>query len=165
MPLGPFDRVGAAFTAALVATIIPTTSQAAEESFTRITEEIIVTAERREENILKVPMSMTALDDTKIEELGIQNYMDLEQLVPGLQFGEPNEGTGHGTTIRGMGTARGGNKAGGGVGGRGLGQHGGAGAARRLLRGAGPSPLLGGAPRAGADAGGDDAEVEQSLRY
>lgn len=112
MSFRSFDRVGAAFTAALVATIIPTTSQAAEESFTRITEEIIVTAERREENILKVPMSMTALDDTKIEELGIQNYMDLEQLVPGLQFGEPNEGTGHGTTIRGMGTARGGNKAG-----------------------------------------------------
>ena len=112
MSLGSFDRLGAAFTAALVATIIPTTSQAAEESFTRITEEIIVTAERREENILKVPMSMTALDDTKIEELGIQNYMDLEQLVPGLQCGEPNEGTGHGTTIRGMGTARGGHKAG-----------------------------------------------------
>ena len=112
MSFGPFDRVSAALIAALVATIIPTTSQAAEESFTRITEEIIVTAERREENILNVPMSMTALDDTKIDELGIQNFMDLEQLVPGLQFGDPNGGDGHGTTIRGMGTARGGSNAG-----------------------------------------------------
>ena len=112
MSFGPFDRVGAALIVALVATIIPTTSQAAEESFTRITEEIIVTAERREENILNVPMSMTALDDTKIDELGIQNFMDLEQLVPGLQFGDPNGGDGHGTTIRGMGTARGGSNAG-----------------------------------------------------
>ena len=110
MSIKLFNRVAAALAAALVA--VPTAAQAAEESVTRITEEIIVTAERREENILKVPMSMTALNATKIDELGIQNFMDLEQLVPGLQFGDSTEGLGHGTTMRGMGTARGGDKAG-----------------------------------------------------
>ena len=110
MSIKLFNRVAAALAAALVA--VPTAAQTAEEPVTRITEEIIVTAERREENILKVPMSMTALNDTKIEELGIQNFMDLEQLVPGLQFGDVNEQQGHGTTMRGMGTARGGGNAG-----------------------------------------------------
>ena len=110
MSIKLFNRVATALATALVA--IPAAAQAAEEPVTRITEEIIVTAERREENILKVPMSMTALNDTKIEELGIQNFMDLEQLVPGLQFGDPNGGDGHGTTMRGMGTARGGSNAG-----------------------------------------------------
>ncbi|MDE0039246.1 MAG: TonB-dependent receptor [Gammaproteobacteria bacterium] len=103
-------RIGATLAAVLVTS--PGVAQDAEEPATRITEEIIVTAERREENILKVPMSMTAFNDIKIDELGIQNAMDLEQLVPGLQFGDPTEGLGHGTTMRGMGTARGGDKAG-----------------------------------------------------
>ena len=105
-----FAPIATVFGAVLLA--VPTAAQGTEESATRITEEIIVTAERREENVLKVPMSMTVLNDTKIDELGIQNAMDLEQLVPGLQFGDPTEGLGHGTTMRGMGTARGGDKAG-----------------------------------------------------
>ena len=114
MSIKPLNRIAAALATALAAALVtvPTTAQAADEPATRITEEIIVTAERREENILKVPMSMTAFNDTKIDELGIQNAMDLEQLVPGLQFGDPTEGLGHGTTMRGMGTARGGDKAG-----------------------------------------------------
>ncbi|MYJ75204.1 MAG: TonB-dependent receptor plug domain-containing protein, partial [Gammaproteobacteria bacterium] len=106
-----FSRIGTVFVSVLLAA--PAAAESGEsETQDRIIEEIIVTAEKREENILKVPMSMTALNDTKIEELGIQNFMDLEQLVPGLQFGDPNGGDGHGTTMRGMGTARGGSNAG-----------------------------------------------------
>ena len=48
-------------------------------------EEIIVTAEKREESILDVPMSMTALSGDKLEDLGLTNVFDLEQQVPGLQ--------------------------------------------------------------------------------
>lgn len=72
-------------------------------------EEIIVTAEKREESILDVPMSMTALSGDKLEDLGLTNVFDLEQQVPGLQFGDDNEQKGHGTVIRGIGTFRGGN--------------------------------------------------------
>jgi len=49
-------------------------------------EEIIVTTEKREESILEVPVTMTAFDDQLINELGITNDADLEQLVPGLQM-------------------------------------------------------------------------------
>ena len=82
-------------------------SETSEEEV-RYIEEIIVTAEKREENILEVPLSMTALGGEKLESLGYTNFMDLEQAVPGLQFGDDNEQKGNGTVIRGVGTFRGG---------------------------------------------------------
>lgn len=67
-------------------------------------EEIVVTAEKREENILDVPLTITAFNDSMIEELGMTKAADLEQLVPGLQFGDNGEQVGQGTTIRGIGS-------------------------------------------------------------
>ena len=67
-------------------------------------EEVIVTAEKREENVLDVPVTMTAFSSQMIEELGMTNQDDLEQLVPGLQFQDEGQQTGQGTTIRGIGT-------------------------------------------------------------
>jgi iron complex outermembrane receptor protein len=84
---------------------VPTAATNAEE--TEWIEEIIVTAEKREENILEVPITMSAFNDRLIEELGITNSLDLEQLVPGLQFGSASlqqRSDGQGTTIRGIGT-------------------------------------------------------------
>ena len=62
-------------------------------------EEITVTATRREESVLEVPVPITAFSDTMIEKLGMTNTDDLEQLTPGLQFGTAE---GQGTTIRGV---------------------------------------------------------------
>ncbi|HAK51536.1 MAG TPA: hypothetical protein DCM54_06485, partial [Gammaproteobacteria bacterium] len=67
-------------------------------------EEVIVTAEKREENVLDVPVTMSAFSAQMIEELGMTNQDDLEQLVPGLQFQDEGQQTGQGTTIRGIGT-------------------------------------------------------------
>ena len=106
----PMYRVVAVFIAVLVAAYSlgdDEEIEAAEEQV-RYVEEIIVTAEKREENILGVPLSMSALDGEKLESLGYTNFMDLEQAVPGLQFGDDNEQKGNGTVIRGIGTFRGG---------------------------------------------------------
>ncbi len=67
-------------------------------------EEILVTAEKRSENINDVPLTITAFDASSIEELGIVDEGDLEALTPGLQFGQSEEQTGQGTVIRGIGT-------------------------------------------------------------
>ncbi len=67
-------------------------------------EEIVVTAEKREENVLEVPVTMSAFNDQMIEELGMTSQDDLEQLVAGLQFQDNGQQTGQGTTIRGIGT-------------------------------------------------------------
>ncbi len=67
-------------------------------------EEIIVTAEKRAENVLEVPMTMTAFDENAIESLKIQSPVDLQNMVPGLQFGDNQEQVGQGTVIRGIGS-------------------------------------------------------------
>ena len=96
MSIRPFDRVAAALTAILFASPCLAADEATEEEETFI-EEIIVTAEKREENILEVPLTMSAFSEQMIEETGMTNAADLEQQVPGLQFGDD-----HGTSIRGM---------------------------------------------------------------
>ena len=67
-------------------------------------EEVIVTAEKVEENILDVPMTITAFDSKALEELVLQDKTDLQSLVPGLQFGDEMDQEGQGTVIRGIGT-------------------------------------------------------------
>ena len=90
------NRVAASLAAALVASPCLAADEATDEEQTFI-EEIIVTAEKREENILEVPLTMSAFSEQMIEEVGMTNNADLEQLAPGLQFGDD-----HGTAIRGM---------------------------------------------------------------
>lgn len=96
-----FSRIAASFGALALA--VP---GAAEESADddRVYETIIVTAEKREEDILSVPITMTAFSQDMLEELGMTGDEDLEQLVPGLQFAYDSEG--NGITIRGIGTQK-----------------------------------------------------------
>lgn len=71
-------------------------------------EEIIVTAEKVEENILDVPMTISAFDSKSLKEHVLQDKTDLQSLVPGLQFGDEMDQEGQGTVIRGIGTRIGG---------------------------------------------------------
>lgn len=79
----------------------PAIAEESREEDPRI-EVIIVTAEKREESVLKVPLTMTAFNSELIKELGMTGDEDLEQLVPGLQFGYDSEG--YGIAMRGIGT-------------------------------------------------------------
>lgn len=76
----------------------------AEEKAVFTLDEIVVTATKREENILEVPISMSAFNSDMIDRLGMTSQDDLEQLTPGLQFGDNNEKIGQGTVIRGIGS-------------------------------------------------------------
>ena len=96
MSIKLLNRVATVLAAALVASPCLAADEATDEEQTFI-EEIIVTAEKREENILEVPLTMSAFSEQMIEEVGMTNNADLEQLAPGLQFGDD-----HGTAIRGM---------------------------------------------------------------
>jgi iron complex outermembrane receptor protein len=66
--------------------------------------ELIVSAQKVDENILDVPMTITAFDTEMMERLQIQDKVDLQNLTPGLQFGDEVEQSGQGTVIRGIGT-------------------------------------------------------------
>jgi outer membrane receptor protein involved in Fe transport len=47
-------------------------------------EQIVITAERREENLNKVPISVTAFSQKTMDDLHIQTFSDLATIVPGL---------------------------------------------------------------------------------
>ena len=83
--------VGPVGVAALLATTCLTVSPsqaaaaAAANSATAVGE-IIVTAEKRAENIQKVPMSITAIDTKKLSQLNVTNFQDYVKFIPSIQF-------------------------------------------------------------------------------
>jgi iron complex outermembrane receptor protein len=62
-------------------------ASAAEPTNSGALDEIIVTAEKRSENILDVPMSITAISAQTIEQAGIVGFMDYALKIPNLTFG------------------------------------------------------------------------------
>ncbi len=73
-------------------------------------EEVIVTAERGDTNVMDRAMTVTGFNEQLIVNLGIQNEGDLEALVPGLQVGNRTQGGGKGEDdhfyMRGIGSER-----------------------------------------------------------
>jgi iron complex outermembrane receptor protein len=67
-------------------------------------EEVIVTATKREESILEVPLTVTGFSSQTIEKLGIISMDDLNMLAPGLQIGEEGDLKDQGWVIRGIGS-------------------------------------------------------------
>src|SRR5687768_6744091 len=65
-------------------------------------EELVVTAQKREESINDVGMSIQAASGEKLQELGVQDTSDLQKIVPGFQS-TPNSGGTYVFTIRGVG--------------------------------------------------------------
>jgi iron complex outermembrane recepter protein len=49
-------------------------------------EEVVVTAQRRAENIQRVPVAVTAISEQALENSQIVNFVDVPQLAPSLQF-------------------------------------------------------------------------------
>jgi len=65
-------------------------------------EEIVVTAQKREQLSEQVPIALTALTASNIQFRGIDDFSDLEMQVPGLQFGQ-DTGADQQVYIRGVG--------------------------------------------------------------
>ena len=69
---------------------------AQESTSTPKLEEIIVTAQKRVENLQEVPLSVSAVSGDKIEKAGIENLEDLTAYLPNIHFTE----TGLSTQVR-----------------------------------------------------------------
>lgn len=63
---------------------------------------LVVTAQRREQNLQEVPATIAAVSSEDLTEKGVTSSEDLEALVPGLQFGQNPTGN-QSVTIRGIG--------------------------------------------------------------
>ncbi len=74
----------------------------AQDSGKFIIEEIVVTAQKREQNLIDVPMSISALGAAELEQRNITNALDLSFAVPNLSVWEQGPGRQQ-ITIRGIG--------------------------------------------------------------
>jgi iron complex outermembrane receptor protein len=67
-------------------------------------EDIVVTAERREQNLQDVPISATVLSAESLSKRGVNNVSDLQQVAPSLSINQVNRSTY--VNIRGVGIAQ-----------------------------------------------------------
>lgn len=67
-------------------------------------EEIVVTAQRREQRLQDVPVAVTALSAEQIEARGIANVNDITRAAPSLTITENSNATGSSINLRGIGT-------------------------------------------------------------
>lgn len=51
-----------------------------------VLEEIIVTARKREENLIDIPVAITAISGETVENYGLNDLQDVAKIVPGLTF-------------------------------------------------------------------------------
>jgi iron complex outermembrane receptor protein len=70
-----------------------------------IMEEIVVTARATEETIREIPVAITAVGEERLDQFGIESFMDLEAITPQLTIGRASSGNGASIAIRGIGSS------------------------------------------------------------
>ena len=66
---------------------------------------IVVTAQKREEDVQDVPISISAFSAETLEEAGVKDIRDLKFITPGLSFATAPQTTNTRVSIRGIGTS------------------------------------------------------------
>ena len=85
--------------------LIATSASAQEDASQGFIEEIIVLAQKREQNVQDVPVAVSALSGSYINESGIKDMFDLQQNAPGLIVGQSQNSTTSNFSIRGIATS------------------------------------------------------------
>ncbi|MFC6977432.1 TonB-dependent receptor plug domain-containing protein [Microbulbifer taiwanensis] len=85
------------------ATALPTLAQDAGNH--RELEEVVVTAQKREQNLQDVPVAVTAVSGEQLQEAVIKDIFDLQTNTPGLVAGQNQTNTTSNFAIRGIGTS------------------------------------------------------------
>jgi iron complex outermembrane receptor protein len=87
-----------------LALLLPALALTSLNTWAEPLEEIIVTAQKREQNLQEVGVSVTAFTANQIKEFGFTNSLDAIAQTPGLSFGTPTaEGNNASLTLRGVG--------------------------------------------------------------
>ena len=77
--------------------------QAQDESVSRL-EEVVVTARKRSESLQDVPVAVSALTPSQLEQSAIQSMVDVSKLVPNVELHMVSQsGASLGASIRGIG--------------------------------------------------------------
>ncbi|MDB5493681.1 MAG: hypothetical protein JWP86_1018, partial [Phenylobacterium sp.] len=91
-------------TSALLAASVAATAHAqartgASAATTNTIQELVVTAEKREQNLQDIPVAITAFTDRQRDVVGIQSIQDMTNFTPGLQYSTSTDRI----TLRGLG--------------------------------------------------------------
>jgi len=78
-------------------------AQANEDNF--LLEEIVVTAQKRAQNLQEVPIAVSAFSGEQLQEAVIKDIFDLKNRAPGLQSIQEQSNSSSGFRIRGIGTS------------------------------------------------------------
>jgi len=90
---------------ALVLTAAPAMAQAPADDDAHVANEITVTARRREESILKVPVVASVLSSEELVRTGTADLSGISARVPGLNLGTSVSSFGTQVSLRGIGTS------------------------------------------------------------
>ena len=88
----------------IAVTLAAGSAAAQDEREDGVLEEIVVFATKRAENILDVPVAVSALSGAQIEQAGIKDVFDLQQNVPSLIVGRSQTSTTSNFSIRSIGS-------------------------------------------------------------
>ena len=64
----------------------PSPEMPARRPSSRLIEEIVVTAQKREENLQDVPIMINAFSGDKLDAFGVESTADLQKITPGLTY-------------------------------------------------------------------------------
>jgi len=103
MIINRFLGFGALLPVAAAALLFSTSANAQDEEDVYF-EEITVTVQKREQNIMDVPVAVTALTGADIQAAGIKDVFDLQQNVPSLIVGQSQTATTSNVQIRSVGS-------------------------------------------------------------
>jgi iron complex outermembrane receptor protein len=100
-------RVSALSTATALSALcvaLPAAAQIPSTEPAQSSDEIVVTAQKRETLLQETPLSVVALSSENLESRQITSFTDLTRIAPGLGFAAGNSPRLSGTSIRGIGT-------------------------------------------------------------
>ncbi len=97
-----FNRGATSILVASVAMITPLSVQSQERVQSHVLEEIIVTAQKREQNLQSVPISITAFSESDIVSRGVQDFRDLTYYIPNVLLPGLASNIDAGLSIRGI---------------------------------------------------------------
>lgn len=92
-------------TASMLAFALPAAAQQASPQSETEGDVVVVTAQKREQDVTEVPQSIDVVSDEQLERQQINQLMDLQRVAPSLELGNaPGQSPGGGGQIRGIGT-------------------------------------------------------------
>ncbi|GER04299.1 hypothetical protein JCM17846_19810 [Iodidimonas nitroreducens] len=83
---------------------LPLSGASSEVVAQTVLDEIVVTAQKRQQSLTRVPVAVTSISGAKLEAAQVNTVEDIQKLVPSLSFGKGGTNRNSNLSLRGVGT-------------------------------------------------------------